>query len=105
MNAARLCEALGIELKVEHPRKSYHHGWGQGCADYKPIMRTWTILTMDVNDRPTSLCFDLVDGVSPLLVGLDIKRYADTVNTEEPTVLLIKRPTDGEYRVFYKNIA
>lgn len=54
----------------------------------------------DTCGKPTMLTFDLVEGESPLIVGLDIKRYADTLNRHEPPLIIFKRPTDTSERSF-----
>lgn len=62
-------------------------------------------MAMDANEKPTSLQFNMVERTSPLLIELDIKRYSDTVNTKEPSVLVIKLPTDVEFWMFYRYIS
>lgn len=49
---------------------------------------------MDKYDHPITLEFDLVDGQSPLIVGLDASQYADTCNRSAPRTMIIKRPQD-----------
>ena len=49
--------------------------------------------------------FDLVNGRSPLLIGLDIKRYADTLNRTSPSSIIFQRPEDTTQRIFHTYIA
>lgn len=55
---------------------------------------------MDRNNLPTSFTFDLVDGSSPLLIGLDVREYTDTFNLPEEKCIKIKRPYDSSPRFF-----
>lgn len=45
---------------------------------------------MDSNKHPVTLSFDLVDGNSPLIVGMDIRRYLNTFNGNQPTTITFK---------------
>lgn len=38
VNAASICDALGMEFKVDPAQARYHHGWGHGCAEEKQIV-------------------------------------------------------------------
>lgn len=49
--------------------------------------------------------FDLVEGLSTPIIGLDIKRHSDTINRTQPPTILIKRPTDTCPGKFYTYIA
>lgn len=37
---------------------------------------------MDVEEHPVTKVFDLVDGESALIIGLDITQYEDTCNSQ-----------------------
>lgn len=100
MNAAKLCEYIGIPFTVRAPRGKYYHGWGTNCANPKPMIYTWDLYVIDANGRNTTLTFDLVDGESPLLIGLDVKRHSDTINIDGHSRIVIKRPHDEKPRVF-----
>lgn len=76
---AMLSNFMGMKVMVEPPRERYHHGWGQDCAEAKPVVCTWTILVMKINDRPTLLHFCPIEGVSLLMIGLDVKIRSETV--------------------------
>lgn len=55
---------------------------------------------MDVNNKPTYLTFHIVEGQSPLLIGLDIKEFADTLNIGDQKRIIINRPSDNSPRCF-----
>lgn len=100
-NAARLSDALGMPLQLSQPKSVYRHGWGDGCADPKTVVATWHLRTSDMNGKPTIIPFDIVEGESPLILGLDVKRFADTINLAQPSILKIKRPSDKAERHFH----
>lgn len=85
---------MGITLTVDAPRNTYMHGWGTKCSDAKPIRGFWKITIMDVERYPVTFEFDLVEGWSPLIIGLDAAQYANTCNRTDPTTFSIKRPQD-----------
>lgn len=93
----RLAVALGIEFNVDAPRRVYSRGWGFDCLNSHPIMCSWTITIQDLNDRPTEITFDLFKDSSPLVIGLDLKRYTSTDNFRHE--LIIKRPKDKQARI------
>lgn len=94
----RLCDALGINLVLDEPRDVYLHGWGDKCADAKIVKCSWSVTTHDIKGLPTTLTFDLVDGESPLILGLDVKRYANTYNLSSPPYVEFRRPSDNRPR-------
>ena len=94
INAAAVCDILGIEFKLHPPREHYEHGWGEQCHDPRPILASWTLTVMDRYSNPFALTFDLVQGESPLIIGLDVTEYADILNRELPSCITIQRPTD-----------
>lgn len=105
VDAARLCDMLGKRFDVQKPRSVYMHGWGVGFADAKPIRCTWELTLMDRHNRPVTFTFDLVDGESPLIVGLDFKRYANTYNRDMPRMIQFKRPSDVHVYTMYTYIS
>lgn len=60
---------------------------------------------MDVSNWPVTLRFDLVEGKSPLILGMDIKRFSDTCNRKTPTVIKFKRPEDVRVYTLHTYIA
>lgn len=99
-NAMRLCDVLGYKFEVDAPREDYWHGWGDQAADLRPVQCTWTLTVNDENGKPTAIPFDLIEGNAPLIVGLDLKRHADTVNRSSTTFVTFQRPTDTSERRF-----
>lgn len=51
---------------------------------------------MDADNWPVTLTFDLVEGRSPLMVGMDIIQYSNTCNRERPRKFLLKDRTVSE---------
>ena len=92
--AQRLCQIMGISLVLDSPSEVYLHGWGQKCLDAKLIRHSWTLTIPDRYGIPLSLTFDLTEGDDPLVVGLDVKEYADTINRGRERVLITERPDD-----------
>lgn len=98
--AAKLCQILGIQLNLSPPRAIYQHGWGTECAQAQHIRHTWYLTLFDINGLPTTIAFDLVNGSSPLIIGLDVKRFGNTINIGREKVLQFKRPQDNRIRTF-----
>lgn len=105
IDAMRLCDALARPLNLRAPREEYSHGWGTNCADAKKIKWSWDLMVEDMDGKPTMLTFDLVEGRSPLIIGLDVKRHADTMNRAETPSIVFRRPCDTSDRSFYTYIA
>lgn len=70
-------------------------------ANARPIVCTWILAINDAYGNPTAIPFDLVHGSSLLLIGLDITRFAYTLNIPEQSILRIKRPMETKERVFH----
>jgi len=82
------------------PRAYYQHGWGVNCSEAKPIVASWYLTVDDVYHKPTTLVFDMVEGTSPLIIGLDVKRFSNTNNIRDPSTINFERPTDSSRRTF-----
>lgn len=104
INAARICDMLGISFSLDPPRSEYLHGWGTECAGARPILCSWDLKVSDAHGKPTTFTFDLVEGESPLILGLDVKRFANTDNLAAPPYIRFKRPQDIDTRVFHTYI-
>lgn len=102
--ATKLCQALGIEFQLSPPRTVYHHGWGSQCEKAKRIRNTWYLTIFDVNGLPTTMPFDLIQGSSPLIVGMDIVKYANAKNIESKAFIEFKRPTGNQARKLFTYI-
>lgn len=99
-NATRICDLMGIPLSLDPPRSRYLHGWGINCEEARPVINSWDLNTQDKNGKPTTFTFDIVKGESPLILGLDVKRFATTDNMASPPYIRFKRPQDTEAREF-----
>lgn len=60
------------------------HGWGVQFANAKPIKYFWEFTVMNVNRHLLTLQFRLEDGISSIIIGLDIRKYAETCNRQKP---------------------
>lgn len=75
------------------------------AADSKPVVASWNLTINDLNKKSTVFVFDLVEGDSPLIIGLDIRRYCNTDNLSKPSTISFKMPTDLHVKSFYTYIA
>lgn len=101
LNATQLCDRLGIDMHLEAPQEVYRHGWGHEGSNAKDIIYTWRLTVNDIYEKPTTFSFDLVDGYSPLIVGLDLKQHSDTINRCKRKHIIFQRPYDTSPRTFY----
>lgn len=69
-------------------------GGGEDCHDPKPILGLWKFTIMEKIEKTITLEFDLVDRISPLIIGLDEIQYADTCKRANPRNFSIQRPED-----------
>lgn len=58
----------------------------------------------DVNGKPTTFTFDLVHGRSPLIIGMDVRKYCNTYNQGEQKFIRMKRPDDKQERIMFTYI-
>lgn len=96
---------MGLALSVEQSRERYFHGWVLNCGDAKQVVCTRNLIVMLTQKKPTVISFDLVEGDSPLIIGIDAKRYAEPFKTTKPPKLVIRMPSDTLQRVLYTYIA
>lgn len=94
----RLCDIIGRPVKIEKARSDYRRGWGPYGSDSMPIIGLWSITIQDINDKPTTLDFDVTDDDSPITVGMDVQRYCVTDNLSTPRRVVMKRPRDTDRR-------
>lgn len=98
----KFCDALSIEVNIEKPRMNYKHGWGNNCSDAKSVIGTWYLKIQYVNGNPTTIPFDVIPGSSPMLVGLEIEKYSDSITSSTPHTITFQRPSeDSKPRKFY----
>lgn len=88
-----------MELSQIHDH--YYVGWGENGANAKPVLYNWTFVVNDIMSVPTSFSFDLVQEKSPLIIGLDQKKYSDTMNQQQPTTIVLNRPQDIKQKTFF----
>lgn len=89
---------------IPYPTRGVH-GWGMECANGKPVIGKWWMRIMDINGKPTELPFDVVEGRSPLILGLDVEKFSNSHNIGCPKSITIMRPTiDKEPRKFFTYI-
>ena len=91
---------MEIPLILEAPTYNKSHGWGEKGLDPLPVVCTWTLTTFDLHGKPTSFTFDLVLGNDPLLIGLDVSEYTNTLNLEQEPCVVMQRPCDKSRRTF-----
>lgn len=96
---------MGVQCKVEPPDEVYYQGWGQACSKPLIVKCTWELATTDSESKPVTIRFDLTEGVSPLILGIDFLQFADTCNTRSPRVIRFKRPGDDSIRTMFTYIA
>ena len=86
---------------LEPPREKYLHGWGDECLGARMTVCSWTLTINDIQGRPTSFTFDLVPGVSPLILGQEVREYCNTFNLAEQKYAEMRRPFDDAYRYLF----
>lgn len=64
------------------------------------IRYTWYLTVFDVGGMQKTIPFDIVDGISPSIVGLDIWRNEKTKNMHHHSYLQFKRQQDNHERKF-----
>lgn len=80
---------------------SYLRRCGHKLANANPILYTCLLTGNDVTGKRTTFPFDLDDDDSPLIIVMDLKKYADTINGSTPTRISFLRPDDSIYRTFH----
>lgn len=81
-------------MDLSSPRSVYRHGWGAQSANAKTVAATWYLEILDARVWPTTIPFDIVEGSTPLLIGLDVTRHAYMVNRADPSYISFRSPTD-----------
>lgn len=61
-NAIDVCDASGIKLVLEKPRRVYKYGWGMICSDAKLGKYCWNLTIPDSGGSPDTFKFDIVNG-------------------------------------------
>lgn len=76
------------------PQKVYTHGWGDKCTDSKTVITTRFLIIHDPTKKPTTIAFDIMEGISSLIVGLDISKYSNAQNKDHEGIVTFTRPTE-----------
>lgn len=61
---------------------------------------SWSIAIKDIDGKPNILEFDVLRDESPLMKGLDLRRYSNTDNLDGDMKILIKQPRYSTRRIF-----
>lgn len=85
-----------MDLHLQPPRQEYIHGWGEECHDPRPIIASWDLMIPTNDGTLVPFTFDIVRGSSPIVIGLDVKRHADTLCLSSPKRMVLRRPTDTQ---------
>lgn len=97
-----LCYALSIDVRIDHPRMGYQHGWGKLCSEPRTAVGTWYLHTLDSNGNPTIIPFDVLPGRSPMIIGLELEGYSNTISLSKTNTVTFERPNiDSKARIFY----
>lgn len=94
----KLCDILNREVHLEDARAKYSRGWGPNSSDASCIVASWTLHMQDMDGKSVEINFDITNDESPVIIGMDLKRYSVTDNLSSPPQLTIKRPMDKEAR-------
>lgn len=85
-------------MELDEPRASYRQGWGPNASDSSDVIAAWTLFLQDMNNKSVSMIFDVTNDGSPIVVGMDVKKYTTTDNLSSPPTITMKRPTDHSER-------
>lgn len=100
-----LADKLGADFKLEPPCSVYEHERIVDCANAKDNCFTWYLAVMDTNKYATKIPLSLVEGHSPLIIGLDVGRYSITEIMKLNKKINLKLPEDNNERSFNTYIA
>lgn len=83
-----------MQLCFTEARNHYQHGWGAEFHDGQMVKCTWKPTEMDIQSRPVNFSFDLIEGSSPIIIGLDVKQHAETWSRTGPRTFMCERPSE-----------
>lgn len=98
--AAKLIDILKINLDFKQAKSLYLHGWGEQCIYPKPVVGVLEINLLDIHGNLYNFWFDLVNGDSIIVNGLDVGRLAIQENISDKATLRVSRPRDSSELVF-----
>lgn len=90
----KLCDVLNREVELDEPKALYQRGWGPAASDAASVIAAWRLHMQDVNRKPVVIVFDVTNDNSPIVIGMDIKRFTTTNNLSKPTFMYMRRPGD-----------
>lgn len=64
-------ELSDFNFVLDPPRNTYLLGWGHNCRDSQTVIGSWSFSIPDVYNAPTTFTYDIIEGDTPLLLGLD----------------------------------
>lgn len=91
---SRLCNAVGLATKLSLPSAVCKHGWMEICFVAMGIISTSYMRVMDIKNRLTVTPFDIIEGESKAIIALGEKCFANTLNVNAKSMLIIRRPPD-----------
>lgn len=100
-NAMKLADVLGLNFDLRPVSQPYLVGWGDCGANPKKVIFNWTFTINDIMSTPTEFSFDILPGFSPIILGLNQKKYSNTLNNQNPSMITFQRPIDIKPKVFY----
>lgn len=68
------------------------HGRGTTGSEAKSFALSWAPIVDDINRAPTPIPRDNVNGSSPLISELNLKKYADAINCKRNIEISFKQP-------------
>lgn len=90
----RLCEILDRDVILDKPRARYRRGWGPAASDSAEIVASWCLYLQDMKQKTVAIIFDVTEDNSPVVIGMDIKKFSKTDNLSNPPHMMIRRPED-----------
>jgi hypothetical protein len=87
-NVTTLARVLSFPLvSDELDCKPFYHGYGEVCSDAKITIAIWRLPLVDLNGKPFSIPFYVVQGSSPLLLGNSILSCSEIKGLENLLVI------------------
>lgn len=81
------CELSGMSSKLLPAKYAYKRGWGPTGAPGSPVIAAWELMVQYMDEKPVEICFDVTQDDSPIILGMDVKRFSITTNVESPTYM------------------
>lgn len=78
----------------------YSESWGTEGANAKKVRYTWKFTICNIMGIMATFSFDNIDGRSPLTIGLNQNKIADTPNNHDSPVIIHKRSIDKNSKRF-----